>query len=145
MQINPVLSRRVLGAVLLVAAASLPTARIASAHPAAAKLAPNEISATVYKCPKGDYESMKAGKCPTDRLVLRKTSVIRTYKCETCGMTYNHAGTCAMDGSKLAAYDVSYTCPKDQKAVAHGGACPRCPADALQHMTKVNAKAPTRS
>ena len=111
---------------------------IARASEAAMDAAPT-AKVTVYRCPNGDFESAKMGACPHDKSALVKTSLSRTWKCGTCGMTYAHGGKCEMDGTKLTAYDVSYLCPADKKPVEHGGKCPRCAADAREQMTKAPA------
>jgi hypothetical protein len=52
------------------------------------------------------------------------------YECPKCGMMFDAAGTCSMGCGELVATQVSYTCPKDNQAVAKAGQCPRCPMNA---------------
>ena len=66
------------------------------------------------------------------------------YECPKCGMMFDAAGACTMDGSELVATQVSYTCPKDNQAVAKAGQCPRCPMNARVEKTAMAAgTAPT--
>ncbi len=52
------------------------------------------------------------------------------WECPNCGMDYDGAGTCSMDGATLVQMQVSYICPADNKPVEHAGKCPRCAANA---------------
>ena len=52
------------------------------------------------------------------------------YECPKCGMMFDAAGTCTMDGSTLVATQVAYLCPADSKPVEHAGQCPRCAVNA---------------
>lgn len=52
------------------------------------------------------------------------------YECPKCGMMFDAAGTCTMDGSTLEATQVAYLCPADGKPVEHAGQCPRCAVNA---------------
>ena len=57
------------------------------------------------------------------------------YECPKCGMMFDAAGTCSMGCAELVATQVSYTCPKDNQAVAKSGQCPRCPMNARVEKT----------
>lgn len=63
------------------------------------------------------------------------------YECPKCGMDFDVAGACSMDGSALVATRVSYVCPKDGQAVEHAGRCPRCPMNARAEKTAMAAAA----
>ncbi len=54
----------------------------------------------------------------------------RVWECPKCGMDYDGAGTCSMDGATLVETRVGYICPADGKPVEHSGKCPRCAANA---------------
>ncbi len=58
------------------------------------------------------------------------TDQTQVWECPKCGMDYDGAGTCAMDGATLVETRVSYICPADDKPVEHSGKCPRCAANA---------------
>ena len=60
------------------------------------------------------------------------------YECPKCGMMFSAAGTCTMDGDTLVATQVAYTCPADNKPVAHAGQCPRCAMNARVEKTALN-------
>ena len=64
------------------------------------------------------------------------------YECPKCGMMFDAAGTCSMDGSALVATQVAYTCPKDNQPVAHAGKCPRCPMNARVEKTAMAGGVP---
>lgn len=100
------------------------------------KLQPDQKRMTLYRCAAGDCERAKPGVCPTHKAALKQVSVVRTWKCESCGMTFNHAGLCSMDNTPLTAYDVNYTCPADGKPVDHGGMCTRCDMEAKEALVK---------
>ena len=100
------------------------------------KLQPDQKRMTLYRCAAGDCDSAKPGVCPTHKTALKQISVVRTWKCESCGMTFNHAGLCTMDNTPLTAYDVNYTCPADGKPVEHGGMCTRCDMEAKEALVK---------
>jgi uncharacterized C2H2 Zn-finger protein len=61
------------------------------------------------------------------------------YECPKCGMMFDAAGVCTMDGSELVATQVAYTCPKDNQPVAKAGQCPRCPMNARVEKTAMAA------
>lgn len=61
------------------------------------------------------------------------------YECPKCGMDFDRAGPCSMDGAVLAAMQVSYSCPKDGQAVERAGKCPRCPMNAHVEKTAMAA------
>jgi hypothetical protein len=58
------------------------------------------------------------------------TDQTMVWECPQCGMDYDRAGTCSMDGSTLVQTRISYICPADNKPVEHSGKCPRCAANA---------------
>jgi hypothetical protein len=62
--------------------------------------------------------------------IAELTNQTLVYECPKCGMMFDAAGTCSMDGSALVATEVSYSCPKDNKPVAQAGQCPRCAMNA---------------
>jgi predicted nucleic-acid-binding Zn-ribbon protein len=64
------------------------------------------------------------------------------YECPKCGMDFDAAGKCSMDGTGLVATRVDYSCPKDGKAVEGAGKCPRCAMNA--HVEKT-AMAPAQN
>jgi len=67
------------------------------------------------------------------------------YECPKCGMDFDAAGACSMDGSALVAASVSYVCPSDGKAVEHAGRCPRCAMNARVEKTAMAAAAPGKN
>lgn len=124
-------------AVLSTATLAAPAAHKHSHKAAAAEnLSPDQKRVTVYRCAKGDCERNARGVCPTHKTKLVRASIVRTWKCESCGMTFNHAGMCSMDNTPLTAYDVSFTCPADGKPVEKGGMCTRCDMDAKATLVK---------
>jgi len=58
------------------------------------------------------------------------TDQTKVWECPKCGMDYDGAGTCSMDGATLVETRVSYICPADDKPVERSGKCPRCAANA---------------
>ncbi len=139
--IRPIRRAVLLAALSLIAVVPVTPALAAATHAhhkkaAAEKLAPDQKRVVVYRCAEGDCESAKPGRCPEHKVALKKKSVVRTWKCEGCGMTFKNAGICSMDNTPLTAYDVSYTCPADGKPVEHGGMCTRCDMDAKATLTK---------
>ena len=67
------------------------------------------------------------------------TSQTKVWECPKCGMDYDGAGTCSMDGATLVETSVSYICPADDKPVEHSGKCPRCAANARIEKSTVAA------
>ena len=65
------------------------------------------------------------------------------YECPKCGMDFDKAGKCNMDGADLVATQVAYICPADNQPVEHSGKCPRCAADARIDKTALAPGAPT--
>ena len=59
------------------------------------------------------------------------------YECPTCGMDFDAAGKCTMDGATLVETKIDYICPADNKPVDHAGKCPRCAANARIDRTAV--------
>ena len=68
-----------------------------------------------------------------DNLVDQKL----VYSCPTCGMDFDAAGKCTMDGATLVETKIDYICPADNKPVDHSGKCPRCAANARIDRTAV--------
>jgi uncharacterized C2H2 Zn-finger protein len=66
------------------------------------------------------------------------------YECPRCGMDFDAAGRCSMDGAELVATRVHYICPADNKSVERAGKCPRCAANARVEKTAM-AKTPDPS
>jgi predicted RNA-binding Zn-ribbon protein involved in translation (DUF1610 family) len=80
------------------------------------------------------------------RMIEELTNQRLVYECPKCGMDFDAAGTCSMDGSELVATRVDYTCPQDGQAVAHAGRCPRCPMNARVEKTAMaTAPAPAKN
>jgi protein-arginine kinase activator protein McsA len=63
------------------------------------------------------------------------TNQTLVYECPKCGMDYDKAGKCDMDGADLVATQVAYICPADNQPVEHSGKCPRCAANAVVQKT----------
>src|SRR5262245_35940422 len=61
------------------------------------------------------------------------------YECPKCGMMFDGAGACTMDGTTLVATRVDYVCPMDHQPVEHAGSCPRCPMNARVQKTAMAA------
>ena len=66
----------------------------------------------------------------------------QVWECPKCGMDYDAAGTCSMDGATLVEMNVSYICPADNKPVEHAGKCPRCAVNARIDKVAVAASSP---
>lgn len=86
----------------------------------------------------GGAEAVAAG---TPRVIEELTNQKLVYECPKCGMDFDAAGTCSMDGAELVATRVDYTCPQDGQAVAQAGRCPRCPMNARVEKTAMAAAA----
>ena len=52
------------------------------------------------------------------------------WECPKCGMVFDRAGVCSMEGAQLVEMKVNYVCPADNKPVERAGKCPRCPMNA---------------
>jgi ABC-type enterochelin transport system substrate-binding protein len=52
------------------------------------------------------------------------------WECPKCGMVFDRAGVCSMEGAALVEMKVNYVCPADNKPVEKAGKCPRCPQNA---------------
>jgi len=73
------------------------------------------------------------------------TNQTLVYECPKCGMMFDAAGTCTMDGDTLVATKVAYTCPADGQPVAHAGQCPRCAMNArIQKTAMAPGSAPDK-
>ena len=88
-------------------------------------------------CACGTHRSTTAaaGDASKPRAIAALTDQTQVYECPKCGMDFDQAGACSMDGTALVAMKVAYICPADEKPVDHSGACPRCPANARVEKT----------
>ncbi len=75
------------------------------------------------------------------QLIESLTDQKLVYECPKCGMDFDAAGTCSMDGAELVATKVEYVCPKDGQAVEKAGKCPRCPMNARIEKTAMTGTA----
>jgi uncharacterized C2H2 Zn-finger protein len=75
------------------------------------------------------------------RMIEELISQTSVYECPKCGMDFDAAGKCSMDGADLVATRVDYTCPQDGQAVPGAGKCPRCPMNARVQKTAMAAAA----
>ena len=73
------------------------------------------------------------------RLIEELTDQKLVYECPKCGMDFDAAGKCSMDGAELVAMRVGYSCPADGKAVERAGKCPRCAMNARVEKTALAA------
>lgn len=73
------------------------------------------------------------------KLIEELTNQKQVFECPKCGMDFEAAGQCSMDGAELVATRVDYTCPADGKAVEAAGKCPRCPMNARVEKTALAA------
>ena len=80
-----------------------------------------------------------AANAAAPKLIEGLTDQKLVYACPKCGMDFDAAGACTMDGAELVATRVDYVCPKDGQAVEHAGTCPRCPMNARVEKTAVAA------
>ena len=64
------------------------------------------------------------------KLIEELTNQTQVFACPKCGMDFETAGQCSMDGTELVATKVDYACPADGKPVEAAGKCPRCPMNA---------------
>jgi rubrerythrin len=74
--------------------------------------------------------------------IMELTDQRKVWECPKCGMDYDAAGTCGMDGATLVEMNVNYICPADNKPVEHSGKCPRCPTNARIDKVAVAASTP---
>jgi predicted RNA-binding Zn-ribbon protein involved in translation (DUF1610 family) len=89
----------------------------------------------------GGTAGNQASVAAAPRVIEELTTQKLVYECPKCGMDFDAAGNCSMDGSPLVATQVEYTCPKDGQAVAQAGKCPRCPMNAHVEKTAMAAAA----
>ncbi|TMQ69731.1 MAG: hypothetical protein E6K81_14245 [Candidatus Eisenbacteria bacterium] len=75
------------------------------------------------------------------KMIEALTNQKQVFECPKCGMDYDAAGTCSMDGAELVAMRVDYTCPMDHQPVAQAGHCPRCAMNARVEKTALAANA----
>jgi hypothetical protein len=71
----------------------------------------------------------------------------QVYECPRCGLDFDRAGECTMDGSALVLTKVDYICPADNAPVDAAGRCPRCAMNARitkTAMANTTPPAPTR-
>jgi len=92
--------------------------------------------------PKSSQTAKEATKPAADAVVAsapqeipQLTNQKLVYECPKCGMDFDAAGACTMDGAALVATQVDYSCPQDGQAVDHAGECPRCPMNARVRKT----------
>ena len=64
------------------------------------------------------------------QLIQALTDQTTVWECPKCGMDFDRAGVCSMEGATLVETRVSYICPADDKPVERAGKCPRCPVNA---------------
>ena len=83
--------------------------------------------------PSTSTTQVASGPKAIDALVDQKL----VYSCPTCGMDFDAAGKCTMDGATLVETKIDYICPADNKPVDHSGKCPRCAANARIDRTAV--------
>ena len=80
-----------------------------------------------------------AANAAAPQVIAELTDQKLVYECPKCGMDFDAAGACSMDGTELVATSVAYVCPKDGQSVEHAGKCPRCPMNARVEKTAVAA------
>lgn len=73
------------------------------------------------------------------KLIEELTNQKQVFACPKCGMDFEAAGQCSMDGAELVATQVDYSCPADGKPVEAAGKCPRCPMNARVEKTALAA------
>lgn len=71
--------------------------------------------------------------------IVELTNQKQVFECPKCGMDFDAAGQCTMDGTTLVATRVDYSCPADGKAVEGAGKCPRCAMNAHVEKTALAA------
>lgn len=86
------------------------------------------------QAPAGDAVAASGPKA-IDMLTNQK----QVFECPKCGMDFDGAGACTMDGATLVATQVDYSCPADGKPVEQAGKCPRCAMNARVEKTAVAA------
>jgi predicted RNA-binding Zn-ribbon protein involved in translation (DUF1610 family) len=94
-----------------------------------------DTAATTAKPAAGNAVVVAVAPRPIETLTNQKL----VYECPKCGMDFDAAGKCSMDGTELVATRVDYTCPKDGQAVGQAGKCPRCPMNARVDRTAMAA------
>ena len=84
------------------------------------------------------------GAASADAPVLIAEFVDQTtvWECPKCGMVFDRAGVCSMEGATLVEMKVNYVCPADNKPVERAGKCPRCPQNARIDKVAVAASTP---
>ena len=73
------------------------------------------------------------------QLITELTDQKVVYECPKCGMTFDRAGQCSMEGADLVETQVDYICPADNKPVERAGKCPRCAMNARIDKTAMAA------
>ena len=71
--------------------------------------------------------------------IAELTNQKQVFECPKCGMDFDAAGHCRMDGTELVATRVDYSCPADGKPVDGAGKCPRCAMNAHVEKTALAA------
>jgi predicted RNA-binding Zn-ribbon protein involved in translation (DUF1610 family) len=69
------------------------------------------------------------------KVIEELTNQKQVFECPKCGMDFDAAGQCTMDGTELVAMRVEYSCPADGKPVDGAGRCPRCAMNARVEKT----------
>ena len=110
------------------------------------------VAAAIAGCQSAPKSTENAATTPvtsgTDAMTAAKPKEIditdqkQVWECPKCGMDYDAAGTCSMDGATLVEMNVSYICPADNKPVEHAGKCPRCAVNARIDKVAVAASSP---
>ena len=112
---------RILIVILAVLALAGCSAQQKSADTASSTAAPEATPA-----PAAGDASTPAIAASAPKVIDALTDQTLVYECPKCGMDFDAAGKCSMDGTELVATKVDYTCPADGKAVEKAGQCPRC-------------------
>ena len=107
-----------------------------SAQPKAGSSAQGGRDATGSSMAKG------ANAVATPQQLDQLTDQTLVYECPKCGMDFDRASKCSMDGAELVATQVSYICPADGKPVERAGKCPRCAVNARIEKTALAEPTP---
>jgi len=104
--------------------------------------APQKSTETATQTPAASAPAADAAVAAAPNQIAELTDQTLVYECPKCGMMFDAAGTCSMGCGELVATQVSYTCPKDNQAVAKAGQCPRCPMNARVDKTAMAGGVP---
>ena len=118
-----------------------------SAQPrSASDTAPSTASSTpANPTPASAPASNSAVAASAPKVIEELTTQRTVYECPKCGMDFDAAGACSMDGATLVATQVDYSCPADGKPVDQGGQCPRCAMHARVEKTALATDGPSAS